>query len=161
MTRRNQRYLERQSSPQDDKHAKQQDDVIIPEIIDTQQQLVNPQVVQIFVERDKTADLEKLLDSVVNYNERRLRVIREHAEKHPDAVENRQTRKSRRYQYMVLLALSIALLLLMPFVNLAVAGVFGIIAVLIVCGILVNARERELDLQGFLKMINIVMGRQK
>lgn len=49
----------------------------------------------------------------------------------------------------------------MPFVSLAVAAINGTIGTLIVCGILVNARERELDLQGFLKLINLVVGKEK
>lgn len=165
MSRKTQRNPPKQlNPPKDAKTAKDDgddsDDVIIPEVVD-QQQLVNQHTIQTFVDQNKEGELKTFLNTVVDYNERRLSVLREHAEKHPDAIEMRKSRISRRNQYLILLSLTCILLLTMPFVNLAVAGIFGTISTLIVCGILVNARERELDLQGFIRLINIVIGSNK
>lgn len=101
------------------------------------------------------------MEADLDYNERRLKIVREHAELHPDARDYRVARRSRRFQYMLLLVLAVVLLGSMAFVPIPVAAIFGTVAILIVSGILVNARERELDLQGFIKLINIVVGKQQ
>jgi len=122
--------------------------------------LINAEIVQILIQNNHPDQVNALMKADLDYNQRRLEIIREHAAQHPDAIEGRKTRQARRHQYMALLALGSVLLLVMPFVPIAIGAIFGTVVTLIICGILVNARERELDLQGFIKLINIVIGRE-
>src|ERR1051326_2896275 len=108
MSRKSQRNAPKQLNAS--KEEKDDEDVIIPEVVD-QQQLVNQHTIQIFVEQNKEGELQTFLNTVVEYNERRLAVMREHADKHPDAIEMRKSRKSRRNQYLILLALACILML--------------------------------------------------
>lgn len=101
---------------------KPNDDDAIREIVENHQQLVNQQVIQIFVEHGKTDELHHFLNSVVSYNERRLEILRDHAARHPDAIESRNGKTWRRKQYVVLLLLAVVLLLCVPFVSLPAAG---------------------------------------
>ncbi len=140
-------------------------DAITSEIIlspTTSVSLINAEIVQILIKHENSAEeIRRLMDADLTYNKQRLEIIREHAAQHPDAIDGRKAKQSRRNQYSVLLGLACILLFTMPFVSLAVAAINGTIGTLIVCGILVNARERELDLQGFLKLINVVVGKEK
>lgn len=141
--------------------AKNGDDgAILGEIVDTPT-FVTPQVVTVLIEGDKEDDLEKLLEAELKYNEKRFAIIRAHKDQDPDAVEHRKTRAFRRHAYMVLLFTAVGILIAMPFVNLVTAGVFGTIGMIIVCGVMLNARDRELDLAGMLKMIQAILRRKK
>jgi len=136
------------------------DDVIIPEIVDSAPKLVTAQVVQILIKEDKQDDLKGLLDTELEYNEKRFKIIRDHKEADPDAVESRKTRASRRHIYWALVAIAAVVLIAMPFVNLVAAGIFGTIGMIIICGVMLNARDRELDLAGMLQMIQAILKRR-
>jgi hypothetical protein len=165
MTRNRSRDLQRTSNQQPAKQdADQKVEPVAPEIMVPSGgniPLINAEIVQILIQNNNPDEIERLMNADLDYNKRRLEIVREHASEHPDAIENRITRRSRRTQYTILLVLGCFLLVVMPIVPLAVAAIFGTIVTLIVCGILVNARERELDLHGFIKLINIVVGKQK
>jgi hypothetical protein len=140
------------------------EEAITPEVVLPQANvpLINAQIVQILIQNNTPEQVERLMEADLSYNERRLKIVRDHILEHPDAIDARSSRKTHRMQYLVLMVIAAGLLIAMPSMPLAVAGVFGIIAVLIISGVLVNARERELDLQGFINMINIIMkGQQK
>jgi predicted DNA repair protein MutK len=49
----------------------------------------------------------------------------------------------------------------LAFVPLSAAVVFGTLATLIVCGIIINGREREFDLAGLVKVISNITRREK
>lgn len=123
--------------------------------------LINAQIIQILVEKEDSEHVEKLLKAELDYNKQRLAILREHAEHHPDAKEERSTKTFRRTQYSFLLVVLLLLLVAMPFVSLAVASVFGILCILIVSGVLLNARERDVDLASFVKIINMIVGRKQ
>jgi hypothetical protein len=124
--------------------------------------LIDAHTVQTLIQNEHSAEqLTRLIDADLSYNKQRLEIIREHALKHPDLIDLRKIRRYRRTQYAVLLALACALSASMPFVSLVVTAIFATITMLIVCGVLFNARDREMDSQGFLKLINIVIGRKK
>jgi len=150
--------------PSPQKRDDEKQEVITPEVVlpsSVNVPLINAEIVQILLKENNQEEIERLMKADLDYNEKRLAIIRQHAAEHPDAIEARKTRQSGRTQYTVLLGLAVLLLLLMPSVSLAIAIIFGTIVTLIVGGILVNARERELDLQGFIKLINVVIGREK
>jgi hypothetical protein len=48
-----------------------------------------------------------------------------------------------------------------PFVNVTIAAAFAILCILIVCGVLLNGRERELDLPGFVKLFSAIVKREQ
>jgi hypothetical protein len=123
--------------------------------------LINARIVQILLERNDPEEVERLMKAELDYNEKRLQILRENAEKHPDAIEERETRRFRRWQYKALISLLFLLVGAAPFVPLAVSATFGILCILIVSGVLVNAREREIDLAGLVKIINVIIGRKQ
>ncbi|HMO80124.1 MAG TPA: hypothetical protein PKD24_04970 [Pyrinomonadaceae bacterium] len=133
------------------------DDVIIGEFVD--RQLVSPQTIEKFAERDRDhEDFERFLQSVNNFVARQQELNREHATLHPDAIEGRKSQNFRRIQYVALIALLPFNLVALLFVPLPVASVLGIISILIVSGVLVNGRDREMDLNGFIRMIHSIAG---
>ncbi len=135
------------------------DDVIIGEVVNPQ--LVNARTIEKFAEQDRNKeDFKDFLATVNNFTREQAAINREHAGQHPDAIDHRKTKAFRRYCYIALISFAGALIIAMPFVNLVVAGTFGIIVTLIVCGVMLNARDRELDLGGMLQMIQaIIRGR--
>jgi len=135
-------------------------DAIIGEIVEDVPKLVTSQTVQILIQQDKQGDLKALLDTELEYNKRRFEIIRDHKNLDPDAIDHRKTRAFRRHVYGVLVAAAIALFMAMPFVNLVAAGIFGTIGMIIICGVMLNARDRELDLAGMLQMIQAVLRRR-
>jgi uncharacterized membrane protein len=134
-----------------------EDNIIQGEVVNPQ--LVNQRVIEKFAERDRDhVDFERFLRTVNNFTREQASISREHAEQHPDAIENRNNKVFRRQQYAILLLFLGVLLVTLPFAPLAAATVFGVICIIIVCGVLVNARERELDLSGFVKIITTILG---
>ena len=151
MSRQNQRSL----PPK--KEEEKEDGVLIGEVVNPQ--LVTQRVIEKFAERDRDhEDFERFLNTVNNFTREQAVIARENAEQHPDAKENRKNKVFRRQQYAILITFLGVLLISLPLAPIAAATVFGIICILIVCGVLVNARERELDLSGFVKMITAIMG---
>ncbi len=141
------------------KEDEKDDDVIVGEVVNPQ--LVNQKVIEKFADRDEPEELERFLKTINNFTREQAEIAREHADKHPDAIDHRNNRSFRRLCYSVLLVFAGGLIITMPLVNLVVAGTFGIIAMLIICGVMLNARDRELDLSGFLKMIQTVINRRE
>jgi hypothetical protein len=154
MSRPNQR-AQRSLPPKKD----EDDDAILGEVVNPQ--LVNQKVIERFAERDNHEDFERFLKTVNNFTREQAEIAREHAENHPDAKEHRKTKVFRRHQYGILLVFLGVLLLGLPFAPLSAATIFGIVCIVIVCGVLVNARERELDLSGFVKIITAIVGNDK
>lgn len=137
-----------------------EDDVKIPEVVDVAPKLVTSQVVQVLVQENKQNDLKGLLDTELEYNKKRFEIIRKHKELDPDAIEHRKTKASRRHIYWALVVIATGLLVSMPFINLVAAGIFGTIGMIIICGVMLNARDRELDLAGMLQMIQAIANRR-
>lgn len=106
---------------------------------------------------DAHESVEKLLQAELAYNERRLETIREHAEKHPDLLEERRTKRFRRGLYVFLAFLALGLLGSMPFINIPVASVFGVCGLMIVAGTLINARDRDSDVKSIVLTVKRVL----
>ena len=148
------------SSPQTSEDNKP----ITPEIvlpISGQNKLINAQIVQILIEKNNPDEIERLMKAELDYNEKRFAILREHSEKDPDSIEERNTSNFRRVQYKCLIVVLIGLLIAAPFVNLTIAAAFAILCILIVCGLLLNGRERELDLPGFVKLFSAIIKREE
>ncbi len=156
MSRKSQRNWGQKQLPAKTNSTDDDSEVIIPEIVDTPN-LVTSQVVQILIKEDKQGDLKELLETELEYNKKRFEIIRDHKKQDPDAVDHRKTKAFRRQVYGVLLVFAFGLFIAMPFVNLVAGGTFGIIAMIIICGALLNARDRELDLAGMIQMIQAVL----
>lgn len=66
--------------------------------------LITSQVIQISIEKEHgLEEVQKLFNAELDYNRRRLEILREHAENDPDAVEERRTKRFRRGVFMVTL----------------------------------------------------------
>ncbi len=100
--------------------------------------LINAQIVQILIQNNHPDQVKALMEADLDYNSRRLEIVRKHAEEHPDAKENRRVVTFRRIQYITLLCLLPPLLIAAPFVSFAVAATFGMIAILIISGVLLK-----------------------
>lgn len=133
---------------------------IVGELVQTN--LVSPQTIEMWAESDRNhADFERFLATVGSFTASQMQLNREHATLHPDAVEQRKTQHFRRVQYVVLLCLLPLMIVASVFVPLPVAAFLGIICVLIVSGVLVNGRDREMDLNGFIRMVHSIVGRNR
>lgn len=149
----------RKSLPSQKNSAEREDDAILGEVVNPQ--LVNSRTIEKFADKDREhEDLERFLSTINNFTREQASIVREHAEKHPDAIEHRNTKQFRRQQYSYLLIISVILLAVLPISPLAVVVIFGMVAMVIISGILVNARERELDLKGFITIIKTIVGRK-
>lgn len=115
--------------------------------------LINQTIVQILVERDNPDEIKDLMRAELDFNRERLSIIREHAEKHPDAIEDRKVKKFRRVQYNFLMIFALGLLGAMFFVPTAIALILGAIEGLILAGIVVNGRDRDNDSEVLAKVI--------
>jgi hypothetical protein len=123
--------------------------------------LINAEIVQILIQNNNPDEVRRLMDADLAYNKERLAIIREHADQHPQAKEDRKTISFRRTQYVIMLVVLVGLLAAMPFVSLAVAATFGILCILIVSGVLLNGREREFDLAGFVQLLGTIVRREQ
>lgn len=136
--------------------SKDDDGAILGEVVNPN--LVSAETVDKFAEPGRElAEFKDFLAAVNDFTREQALIVREHARDHPDAIDHRKTRRFRRGSYYGLLAISATLLGSMPFVNLVVAGTFGIMAMLIICAVILNARDREMDFGGLLKMIQTVL----
>ena len=132
------------------------------ELLPRSDMLINATTIQLLIEKDDDIQkIERLLRAELDYNRERLAILRDNADLHPDKIEQRRTGKFRRAQYSVLLALLLIILAGLPFVPLAIASVFGIVCILIVAGVLLNARERDIDLKGFIEILRVILGGRK
>lgn len=151
---------QRKALPPKKSNVDREDDAILGEVVNPQ--LVNSRTIEKFADKDREhEDLERFLKTINNFTREQAEIVREHAKQHPDAIENRNGQKFRRLQYGILIGFLAVMLLTLPFTPLSAAAVFGIIAILIVSGVLVNARDRDMDLPGFIKMINAIIGRKE
>lgn len=142
------------------KEESKDDDAILAEFVPNRQ-LVSPETIEKWADRDRDhEDFERFLATVNSFVSSQQALSREHAEKHPDAKENRKSQNFRRIQYVSLLALVPFLLVGLFYATLPVASILGIILILIIAGVLVNGRDREMDLNGFIRMIHSIVGRQ-
>lgn len=136
------------------------DEPILAEYVETN--LVTPQTIEKWAERDgESKEFVNFLTAVNEFMADQMRLNREHATLHPDAIEHRRTQYFRRLQYVVLLCLLPLMIVALAFVPLPVAAFLGIICVLIVSGVLVNGRDREMDLNGFVRMVHSIVGRNR
>lgn len=123
--------------------------------------LITAQIVQILIEKDNPDEVERLMKAELEYNEKRFAILREHSQKDPDSIDERETSRFRRMQYKCLIGVLVGLLIAIPFVSVPIAASFTILSILIVCGVLLNGRERELDLPGFVKMFSAIVKREE
>ena len=132
------------------------------ELLPRSEMLITPLTIQLLIQKsDDIQKIERLLKAELEYNRERLAILRENAELHPDKIEQRRGGRFRRMQYAILLVLLLIILGALPFVPLTIASVFGIICILIVSGILLNARDRDIDLKGFVEILRVIMGGRK
>lgn len=123
--------------------------------------LINQSIVQILVERNNPDEVEKLMRAELDYNRERLSILREHTEKHPDAIEDRKAKKFRRTQYFFLMALLPALLIVISFLPTAIAIALCSLAMIIVAGIVLNGRERDNDSEVLVKLLEKFIRREQ
>lgn len=133
------------------------------ELVDSPQDnghLINQVIVQILIEKDHPEKVMELMNAELAYNKERLQIVREHAEKHPDAIEERSAKKFRRIQYGFLMVFLPALLVVIYFMPTAIAIALCAIAMIIVAGIVLNGRDRDNDSDVLLKIIEKTIKRQ-
>jgi hypothetical protein len=140
-------------SPQDQQ-------ILDPAMMTGNDQRITQRTIQILVEKHNPEDVKTLLTVELDVYRERLKLIRDHAEHHPDAKEDRATKLFRRTQYTFMLLILIGLLIAIPFVTIESAAVFGIVVFMIVGGVLLNARDRDFDLNAFTNMINTILRRK-
>ena len=135
-----------------------QDHLILdPPIMPGNDQRITPRTIQILIEKHNPEDVKILLTAEIDVFRERLQLIRDHAEHHPDAKEDRATKLFRRTQYTFMIAILTGLLIAIPFITIEAAAVFGIVVFMIVGGVLLNARDRDFDLNAFTNMINTIL----
>lgn len=122
--------------------------------------LINARIIQVLVEKDTPEEVERLMKLDLDYNERRLAIIRNHDDKDPDSIEERHNSRFRRFQYECLLLLLPFLLVGAMFASVLIVTGFLSLCILIVCGVLLNGRERELDLTGFVRLLTAILRRE-
>jgi hypothetical protein len=123
--------------------------------------LINARIIQVLLEKDTPDEVERLMKLDLDYNERRLAIIRNHEDKDPDSIEERHNCRFRRFQYKCLLLLLPFVLVGAVFAHSTVAAGFLLLCILIVCGVLLNGRERELDLTGFVRLFTAIIKREE
>jgi len=126
------------------------------ELVDSSQEnghLINPVIVQILIEKDHPEKIKELMTAELAYNKERLEILREHAEKHPDAIEERAAKKFRRTQYAFLMFLLPVLLAAIYFLPTAIALSLCAVLMIIVAGIVLNGRDRDNDSDVLLRII--------
>jgi hypothetical protein len=123
--------------------------------------LINARIIQVLVEKDTPEEVERLMKLDLDYNERRLAIIRNHEDKDLDSIEDRHNSRFRRFQYKCLLLLLPFLVVGAVFAPVTVAAGFLLLCILIVCGVLLNGRERELDLSGFVRLFTAIVKREE
>ena len=123
--------------------------------------LINARIIQVLVEKDTPDEVERLMKLDLDYNERRLAIIRNHKDKDPDSIEERHNSRFRRFQYKCLLLLLPFLLVGTMLAPRTIAAGFLLLCVLIVLGVLLNGRERELDLTGFVRLFTSILKREE
>jgi len=124
------------------------------ELVDSENgHLINQSIVQILVERNDAAEIEKLMRAELDFNRERLSILREHTELHPDAIEDRKSKRFRRTQYLFLMALLPALLTVIYFVPTAIAIALCSMAMMIIVGVVLNGRDRDNDSEILVKLI--------
>jgi hypothetical protein len=119
--------------------------------------LINTTIVQILVERNNPEEVKDLIRAELDYNKERLSILREHAEKHPDAIEERKTRKFRRTQYWFLMGFLTVLLGVICFVPVVIAISLCALAMIIVAGVVLNGRDRDNDSEMLVKILDKIM----
>lgn len=119
--------------------------------------LINQTIVQILVEKGDPNEIEKLMQAELNFNRERLSILREHTELHPDAIEDRKSKRFRRVQYFFLMALLPPLLGIIYFAQMAVAIALCSMAMLIVVGVVLNGRDRDNDSEILVKLIEKIL----
>lgn len=113
--------------------------------------LINARIIQVLVEKDTPEEVERLMKLELDHNEKRLAILRNHEDKDPDSIEERHNSRFRRFQYKCLLLLLPFVLVGAVFAPVIVATGFLFLCILIVCGVLLNGRERELEFDWFCK----------
>jgi hypothetical protein len=134
-------------------------EIILP--VSDAARLINARIIQVLVERDSPEEVERLLKLDLDYNEKRLAIIRNHEDQDPNSMEERHNSRFRRFQYKCLLLLLPFILVGAMFAPLLVSAGFLSLCILIVCGVLLNGRERELDLTGFVKLLTAIVKREE
>ncbi len=160
MARKDSRNLLNGSTPEDP-----QDRQLINPPTSENETRFSQQTIQVLVEKHNPEDIKDLMKMENEVFRKRLEIIREHAEQHPDAKEERRTKREtirfRRFQYLCLSGILIVLLASIPIVSIEIAAIFGIVIFMIVGGILLNARDRDFDIKSFTDMINTILRRGK
>lgn len=121
--------------------------------------LINQAIVQILVERNNPEEIKDLMRAELDYNKERLSIIREHAEKHPDAIEERKTKRFRRTQYLFLMVFLSVLLPSIALANTTAAIPLSAIAMIVVSGVVLNGRDRDSDSETIVKIIEKISKR--
>ncbi len=118
--------------------------------------IISERVIRITVEKESAEAAEKLFESASRFQERNLEAIRNHAKEHPDAIEERKTKSFRRLQYGWLLAFLVPLGVGIYFTNVVNSVIFGLLTLIITIGVLLNARERDIDFKHIIEMLRSI-----
>lgn len=116
--------------------------------------LINQTIVQILIEKDNSDEIKELIRAELDYNRKRLDIVREHTELHPDAIEERKSIRFRRFQYVFLMLFLVTLLPTIFFMPTAIALALSTIAMIITAGIVLNGRDRDDDSKALLSLLS-------
>lgn len=122
--------------------------------------LINQYIVQLLVEKDSPEEIKELMRAELDYNKERLGIMREHAEKHPDAIEDRKAKGFRRTQYAFLMVIVPVLLIVIFFLPTAIALALCTIVMIIIAGIVLNGRDRDSDSEALIKLLDKLTRRE-
>jgi hypothetical protein len=147
-----------------------QSKIIHSETIDPQSSVVvSPTIVQnifnVFLQKEKGGAedalniIAKLSELDISYNSKRLSVLREHAATDPDAIEERKTSAFRRHQYIALICFLPVLLACMVFMPVASGFICGVTLIVVICGLILNGRERSEDGKQMAELIRYIVDR--
>jgi hypothetical protein len=123
--------------------------------------LINQTIVQILVEKNAPEEVKELMKAELDYNRERLSILREHAENHPDAIEERRGKRFRRTQYLFLMAFLPVLVSAIYYMPTAIALALCTMAMMITAGIILNGRDRDGDSESLIKLIEKLLARRE
>lgn len=131
---------------------------------ETNGRLINTTIIKVMVNERYTAEeINKLMAADLDYTKNMLELKREHADKHPDAIEYRKSKKFGRFQYLFLMAIVVVgfAAIVSGKATVLASSVIGVMLVMAVAAIALNGRERDDDSSILLKLLEKIIGNSK
>lgn len=120
--------------------------------------LINQYIVQLLVEKDSPEEIKELMRAELDYNKERLGIIREHAEKHPDAIEERKKHRFRRLQYGYLMLALPMLVYASHHAPVLTGAMLTSAMIFVIVSIALNGRDRDNDSELLAKILEKLPG---